>query len=359
MDNTDYTTAFALVGMAEAIAVVLGVVPSQTRRQTRQPERLCQNCGKQGHRANACTTPVAAQEQPVVAPLVAKPVATATVKVISDNLSPAEAARIAKIRMPGSRYKPKALGVADVQAIERVRCCGETHRLALLNDGKVAVLDHPRKLFRLQGWAAKSAGLKAPDGCWAKLLWLQENAGRSYGDHGMLSKAKASSRKRDKKAGRVPNPVDHERGKNYLVAERAHELALAFKTSVVRWQAESITTLNAITLRFSTNMHVTNVKGTGRVALVKHKSYSGRTSSCSLRINVVRWYVTVYKKNLASIARNALLLEVLDTDVINRPSRVTVLRKGKSGVECVEATVQYGPSGRARLVATATLTSVG
>jgi hypothetical protein len=359
MDNhNDYIVAFALVGMAEAIAQVLGSIKSQTR-QTRKPERLCTRCGKLGHRAPVCTA--APIEQPVVATVVTQPVATATVQpktvTISDALSPAEAARITKIRVPGSRYRPQALGVADVKAIERVRCCGETHRLALLNNGQVAILDHPRKLFKLQGWAARSAGLKAPDGCWAKLAWLQENVKRAYGDHGMLSRAVAEARERDEKQQRERNPVEHERGKSYLKAERAHELA-QHATSVERWRKEAHAVVRVAAERFG-NPSITHVQGAGHPTLYKHIGYSGRTRACTLRMNVIRWFVTVFKKNHANIAKNAMVLEVLDTDVIGRPSRVTALRKGKGGVECIEALVKYGQSGAARFVATATLTVKG
>jgi hypothetical protein len=46
--------------------------------------------------------------------------------------------------------KQASLRVSDIAGIQEIPCSGRIHRVALLNDGQIAMLDHPRKLMRLE-----------------------------------------------------------------------------------------------------------------------------------------------------------------------------------------------------------------
>ena len=243
--------------------------------------------------------------------------------------------------------KQPQLTIANIAGIQEILCSGRVHRLALLNDGQIAMLDHPRKLMRLEdemrrrehehscacvehvnalkkafgtGWSGSPRTEYAST--WRESMMSQQYSALFVNREGEMA-AKRMERRKVKYVPSDPivKPFKHRVAGLADVTFRRVLADMKCHSRETNIRAFSLSDPDCqTTMKHSPGWRETHVAGVCK-----------SNSNWVLYFDVLRWYTKVYLKGYALRYSGVIVLKVVQTDTYGTPTVIAALKPTPKG----------------------------
>jgi hypothetical protein len=268
----------------------------------------------------------------------------------------------------GRKHKP-ALTIDQIAGVEEVLCNGRMHRVVLLNDGQIALPDHPRKLLRLEDEMLRKAR-ESSCGCLTHVRALQAGlkanwdgtvqrayASSSYSNGGYAGPKHSWPKHSSLFANRTGEIQSARKSRTAFKAATSDPLVLPFNQRVARKADQSfrltLTDMKAGSRR-ETNIrefHASDPDCQVACNVTVGWRESNVAGNCGARYNwalyfdVLRWYTKVYTKGLA-LVDGVLVLKILQADLSGKPTQIMGLKPTPGGQAAQVGLARVTPTGR-------------